>query len=325
MQTTSDWYRRAATRDLAGLSAVHVSWATGIADDAEVIGLIDTLPSAKRHPSLVFSVAVYLGAPRDADYAPFRAWLLEEWGRVAELATSSTTQTNEAGRCVPLLLALDRLDGPLALLELGAAAGLCLVPDRYSYDLGGTVLGDGSPRLSAEITGEEASGNAAEARIPRSLPEIVWRRGVDLTPLDARSPDDRRWLESLVPPDRTDRLERLRAALDTVALDPPTIIEADATDVLEALLDSVPEGATPVVVALGTLVYLPGPQRQRVLDLAASTGAHLVTLEGAGVLTEVHDRLAGRAVPEDMPTVLSLDRQPLAFSNPHGDRLQLIG
>lgn len=321
MQTTSDWYRRAATRDLAGLSAVHVSWATGIADDAEVLGLIDTLPTAKRHPSLVFSVAVYLGAPRDADYAPFRAWLLEEWDRVAALATSSTTQTNEAGRCVPLLLALDRLDGPLALLELGAAAGLCLVPDRYSYDLDGTVLGDGSPLLTAEIMGE----GAAEKRIPRSLPDIVWRRGVDLTPLDARSPEDRRWLESLVPPDRTDRVERLRAALDTVALDPPTIVEADATDVLEALLDSVPEGTTPVVVALGTLVYLPGPQRQRVLDLTASTGAHLVALEGAGVLTEVRERLAGRAVPEEMPTVLSLDRQPLAFSNPHGDRLQLIG
>ena len=43
---------------------------------------------------------------------------------------------------------------PLALLEVGASAGLCLYPDRYAYRYGdGPVLGTGAPLLECAITG----------------------------------------------------------------------------------------------------------------------------------------------------------------------------
>ncbi len=48
--------------------------------------------------------------------------------------TTRSTQTSEPGRCATLLLLLARLPQPLALLEVGASAGLCLLPDRYGYD-----------------------------------------------------------------------------------------------------------------------------------------------------------------------------------------------
>src|SRR5690606_30803187 len=117
------------------------------------------------------------------------------------------TQTNEPGRCAPLLAALERIPGPLALIELGASAGLCLGVDRYAYRFDDEPqLGDGSPVLTCATTGE--------GRAPRRIPEIVWRRGVDLTPLSLRDADDLSWLEALLPPDRPERLERLRAAVD---------------------------------------------------------------------------------------------------------------
>jgi hypothetical protein len=52
-------------------------------------------------------------------------------------ATHGTaTQTNEPGRCAVLLPVLAGLSEPLALLEVGAFAGLCLLPDFYAYDFG---------------------------------------------------------------------------------------------------------------------------------------------------------------------------------------------
>ena len=45
-----------------------------------------------------------------------------------------TTQTNEPARCAVFLPLLTGLPQPLALIEVGASAGLCLLPDRYGYD-----------------------------------------------------------------------------------------------------------------------------------------------------------------------------------------------
>src|SRR5687767_1403944 len=71
---TSDWYRRAAV-ELAGTSDLQVAWAEGIAADETVVALIDRLPREHRQPSLVFSVARWLGAPAAA-WPEFREFLV---------------------------------------------------------------------------------------------------------------------------------------------------------------------------------------------------------------------------------------------------------
>jgi hypothetical protein len=318
--STSAWYRRAAI-ELAGTSDLQVSWALGIADDEDVIGLIDRLPREHRQPSLLFSVARWLGAPAGA-WPVLRAWLIEEWPRVEAAARERRTQTNEVGRCAPLLAALDRIPGPLALLELGASAGLCLGVDAYSYRFDAEpVVGEGRPLLSCTTSG---NGDA-----PRRLPEVVWRRGIDLAPLSIdpsseTAADDIAWLEALLPPDRPERLERLRAACDTLAADPPEVIEGDALAALPAVAASAPSGAVLVVVALGTLVYLPPADRAAVARVAGDLGARLVTLEPVTALPDVAARLDALTAPDPTPFVLALDGEPIAYASAHGDRLSWL-
>lgn len=322
MTATADWYARAAV-ELAATSELQVAWARTVADDPELLALIDRLPPGHRQPSLLFSVATWCGAPAVAG-PDWRQWIVEHWPAIEDAARTRRTQTNEVGRCIPLLIGLDRVAAadprPLALLELGASAGLCLALDRYSYRFDdGPVLGGGAPLLTTMTTGVGA--------VPTRIPEIAWRRGVDLAPLNASDPDDARWLEASLPPDRPERRTRLVAALASVYDDPPRVVAGDALAALPDLAATAraeAPDATLVVVALGTLVYLPSEQRDGVVDAASALGAHLLTFEGAAVLPAVAERLRGLSAPHPTPFVLALDGEPLAHAGPHGDRVSWL-
>lgn len=320
-ETTRDWYLRAA-RELAATSARQVEWCLGVADDPRMLALLDALPRPARQPSLLFAVAAYLGAPD----APYAAWAEAVLARSAELVRElprRRVQTNEPGRCVPLLVALARIPGRIALVELGASAGLCLLPDRYTSRLaapdGVVVLGEGEPVLDAEVDAGIAPG---------ALPDIRWRRGVDLAPLDPRDADDRRWLGASLPPDRPDRLARLRAALRTAREHPAEVEAGEALAALPGLAARAPRDATLVVASLGTAVYLPPADRARLLAAIAAVGARAVTFEARAAVPEVAERWAvlareGRA-DADAGFVLALDGEPLASGSPHGDRLRAV-
>ncbi|MBO0985485.1 DUF2332 family protein [Rathayibacter sp. SD072] len=330
MDSTADRYRRAA-RELAQTSELQVRRALAVAGSDALLARIDELPSARRQPSLLFSVARYLGSPRDPE--EFVAWMLAEWPRVAPVAAERLTQTNEALRCAPLVAALERItepDEPIALIEIGASAGLCLAPERYSYSFptaggdgsaggGGSAvasrLGSGGPLLECVVTGGAS---------PMRLPRIAWRRGLDLRPLDARSAEDRAWLEALLPEDRPERTARLREAVAVLREDPPLIVAGDAAEALPALLAEVPHGMRVVVVSLGTLVYLPRASRERVLAAVGAAGASLVTLEAESLLPHLVAPRAALSAPEPTPFLLAADGVPLACATPHGGRLSWL-
>lgn len=307
---TADWYARAATRDLVGHSALHVAWAAGVAADDEVLALLDRLPRERRQPSLIFSVATWLGVGA-VDYPEFRAFLLAAWPDVEAAARERRTQTNEVGRCAPLVAALARIPGPIALLEVGAAAGLCCLPERYAYRFGDAPpLGSGDPLLEVAVAGD---GPAVDR-----LPDIRWRRGIDLAPLSAASADDARWLEALVPLDRADRRARLRAALAAARRDPPVVERGDARADLPRVAASAPPDAQLVVASLGTLVYLSPADRAEFPRDVAALGARFVALEQAGIVDDAGERVGPGSF------VLSLDGVALAEVSPHGDRLRWL-
>src|SRR5262249_36401190 len=237
---TAENYREFA-REARGRSPAYDSLATLVAGDDAVRRLLGPLPPPKRPPNLLFAAARYrLGPP--PDITALRALVSETPEALAQVMLARRTQTNEPARCATLLPALAQLPPPLALIEVGASAGLTLLFDRYSYDYSGHLIPGSdpdAPTLRCVPRGP--------VPLPGRLPVIAWRAGLDLNPLDVTDDDDVHWLSCLVWPGEGDREERLAAAVAAARRDPPAIYRGDLLTDLPALAAQAPAGATLVI------------------------------------------------------------------------------
>ncbi len=310
-------YRDFATY-AAGDSPCFEEWALGVADDAVVLAWLATLPPIKRQPNLVFAAARWHGAPAPAPYDALRTVLLEREREVRATVMARATQTNEVGRLATLVPVLGLVDGPLALVEVGASAGLCLFPDRYDYawpPLDG-LRGTGGPLLSARATGN--------LPLPATHPRVAWRGGVDLNPLDVTDDDAMAWLTTLVWPEQDERRERLRAAVDVARREPPVIREGDLLEHVADLVDEATPHGTPVVLHSAVIAYLEEPDRERFHDLmtglVAEGRCRWISNEGGRVLPGVTGALE---VPSGR-FVTALDGTPVAYSHGHGHAIDWL-
>ncbi|WP_127793619.1 DUF2332 domain-containing protein [Agromyces sp. LHK192] len=317
--TTAERYRVFAEVEARGMSATYEDWASGIAEDPPTIALIDELPAAKRQPNLVFSAARFLDAPTGR-YGGFRDWLHRNWADVREVALTHATQTNEAARSALHLPVLAGLPGPLALLEVGASAGLCLYPDRFGYRYSGHPPLEPADGPSPVVLDCEVD---AATPVPGRLPEVVWRGGIDLHPLDVRDADDVAWLEALVWPEHDDRRRRLRAAAALAAADPPRIVAGDLAERLDALAAEAPRDATLVVFHTAVLMYLEPDARERFAEQVRGLPGHWISAEGRTVTPGIRVRDDVPNEPADF--VLALDGTQVAWAQPHGRRLRWTG
>lgn len=308
-QSTEYRYRSMAERQLRGISPSYERICLGVADDAELVAMLDTLPPPKRQPNLLLATVRYLSGPVDS-YDAFREFVLDRWDAVSQTMLERRTQTNEARRCATLLPALDAVDGPVALLEVGASAGLCLHPDRYSYCYdGASVLGESELVLHCRTSGA--------VPVPHALPEVVWRAGLDLNPLDVRDDEDVRWLRSLIWPEESERFEILDSAVAIARSAPAAITRGDLLTDLAAVAAGTPADATLVVFHSAVLGYLADERRGTFRDELAALAAERPTVwisnEGPGVVVDL-------PIPDGpVPFVLAKDGVPLATTSPHGD------
>lgn len=113
-----------------GRSALYETLARGVAGDSIMLSFLAEFPPAKQQPNLLFAAVKYLyGTP--VDWSNFQRLLLGHGDEIRETMMTRSTQTNEPARCATLLPLLARLPPPLCLLEVGAAAGLCLLPECH--------------------------------------------------------------------------------------------------------------------------------------------------------------------------------------------------
>ncbi|GAA1919896.1 DUF2332 domain-containing protein [Nocardioides hwasunensis] len=314
-------YRDFATY-AAGDSPCFEEWALGVVEDAEVVAWLGTLPALKRQPNLVFAAARWHGAPAPGAYAGLRRVLVEREAAVRATIMARATQTNEVGRLATLTPVLglvgDKEDRPLALVEVGASAGLCLYPDRYDYAWPpvGDLRGSGGPVLTAAATGP--------LPVPTAHPVIAWRGGVDLNPLDVTDADAMAWLEILVWPEQDERRERLRAAIAVARREPPRLRAGDLLEEVESLVDEAAQHGAPVVFHSAVIAYLEPPDRERfhvlMTTLVSAGRCRWVSNEGPRVLPGV---TGGREVPGGR-FVTALDGTPVAWSHGHGHALDWL-
>jgi hypothetical protein len=316
---TGTRYRDFARVEARGLSPLYEAWAGGVADDPIIIALIDELPRAKRQVNLVFAAARAAGVS-ETDYDGFRTWLIAHWPRVRQIALTHATQTNEAARCGVLVPLLASLPQPLALIEVGASAGLCLYPDRYSYRYGETVLHPQSGP-SAVMVAPRLDGPVP---VPERMPEVTWRAGIDLNPLDVTSDADVAWLDALVWPEHDERRERLQNAVGIVRREPPRIEKANALEALPALAVEAPKDATLVVYHSAVLAYFTADDRSAFVELVSGLNGHWISNEGLSVVPGVQERLTAQP-PDPALFIVAQDGIPVAFAGGHGQSLSWIG
>jgi hypothetical protein len=310
-------YLRFAEEEAKGRSPLYHEFARGVAYDRDLIALVSGVPSSQQQPNLLLASGRYLG-DTSTDFASFRRFVLDHKQEIIQLLISRRTQTNEVGRAAVLMPAIAQLPGPVALLEVGASAGLCLLLDRYCYHYDSQTVGD--PRAVVQLTCQVEG----PVPIPERLPEVLWRMGVDLNPLDVNDDDAMRWLESCVWPDQTHRIERLRAAIQIAREDPPAVLQGNLLDLTADVARQAPAEATLVIFHSAVLAYLSAEARARFANIVADLGAVWLSNEGVGVVDLKGVDSSSDLTDHALPFVLTQGSHPLALADPHGARLRWL-
>lgn len=336
-----EWF---AQDQFHGYSPLYEQIARAVAHDRGVLELVREAPAeAHLPPALLGAVhylllgglehplgAVYEGRSAADAAALFLDLCRAHRGEVAAVLAVRRVQTNECGRSAVIGPALtwiaSEVDGPLALVDVGASAGLNLLCDRYLLDYGDrgtTGPSDSAVRIACRVVGQPP--------ISERLPTIVAKVGIDRSPVNLADDDNARWLLACVWPD-TGRLERTAAAVRLARKSLPELVTGDANDALPGVLAQLPAGAVAVVVTTWAFAYLSIEDRKRfVTFLDAESHRRPITwlsADGAGIVEAIADQAGPDHDPEASSVLgaVLFDRgarraQLLAYVHQHGSVL----
>ena len=305
-------YRRFASEEAERKSPIYARLARGVAASPTTLSFLAELPPEKRQPNLLLGALRHLGHEVSEPDA-LEHVVTAHTSELRDCILSHWTQTNEPGRCASLLPVFARLPQPLTLIEVGAAGGLCLFPDRYRYAYDDQRVGPAhadAPEFPCERLGTFAA--------PDRVPDVVARVGIDRAPIDLMDDDQVRWLEALVWPEQRDRAVRLREAIDVVRQDPPHIVEGDLIERLPEVVAEAPEAATTVVFHTAVLCYLPPERRHVFRELIASLPVTWISNEDARVFPDID----APEPPRQPAFVVAVDGEAVATTDAHGGWLR---
>lgn len=224
--------------------------------------------------------------PWRGDFDAFAHDLRQRKDEVAAAVGRRLVQFTEPLRLADVLpgffLVTQRYPGrPLRLVDIGACAGLQLVPECFEIRY---------PRVNWSPATAQAS-LVSDLDVPPALMAqnlcIADRVGIDLSPVNPAAPGSAAYLRSFVWPGDATREPRLQAALRAVASFAPKIHTGTVMDMLPALLNEyVAADAVTVVIDSATSHYLSHRDNfrlGRLLDQMAARGPLLLITRGGAI------------------------------------------
>ncbi len=293
LNNLAERFERFARLECRTSSPLYEQLSLEIAHDPTLLEIISYARTGQPAPNLFFGAVHYLLArdkaqplaafypslcaapsPVEKAYSHFRAFCLGHQTAIIALISRRLVQTNEVRRCVCLLPAFGLVGAAgssLALIEIGCSAGLNLHWNAYGYDYSENKK-YGNPtspvQLSCELRGK------LRPPLPEKLPQVSFRVGLDLNPLEVNNPDDTDWLRALIWPEHHVRAALLQNAL-TVAQNLPVELRAgDALDLLPGIIERVPADAQLCLFHSFTLNQFSPPMRERFDNLLTETSTH---------------------------------------------------
>ncbi|MBA2773000.1 MAG: DUF2332 domain-containing protein [Nocardioidaceae bacterium] len=277
-----DWDARGPVRDICR------GWENapqGAVVQLRLLGGLFRLVLTDRAPDLVPFYPSLGGNEPPAKAWPHVRRVLGEHVQELRRTLDVAPQTNETGRSTALLVGLFdvvRRSGlsKVRLLEPGASAGLNLLVDQFRFESPTWAYGPGDSALRLV--------DAVIGPVTATPFEIVERRGCDLAPVDATTPEGQLTLRSFVWPFHVERHERLTQALDIARRHPVTVDRAGAGEWLEERL-SAPAADDVVTVVWQSITqqYWPLDETARV-DAVVARAARSQRV--ARVAMEFHER-----------------------------------
>lgn len=205
------------------------------------------------------------------EWDDFRAALEARRDFLARFVREQAVQTNEVQRCFALLpaflvLAAESAAETLDLVELGPAAGLNLIWDRYAYEYRAGRWGSSELWLNG-VEYEPVPHEVLERR-----PAVRRRLGIDLNPVDVTSEHGARLLHAFLWPGRVERARRLRAAISILRRQPPTLVRGDYVELLPGVLAERDGQALTVVFQTASTGYIGAERRAELRALLEQAG-----------------------------------------------------
>ena len=194
----------------------------------------------------------------------FAEFSLAHRDQIIEYLETRMVQTNEVGRCAYLMpgflaIAAENPGRPLALVDVGASAGLNLNWDRYRYRYS---TGDEYGRADSGVVIDCHARNGLPS-LPEPFPRVSFRVGIDLEPVNLSDDEEYRWMQALVWPEHRDRGDLLSAARDIWLQSQPETLRGDAIELLPEILDSIPGDSALCVFHCHTLNQFPTKAREQ--------------------------------------------------------------